>query len=185
MYVWQSGEQWQKAGLGWETVSCSLSMLVWTIFCTSRREQELFSSRCQLSTQTFLNSLSHSPSSPLSCFCSRFTRNLRRNHAFYTWGESISPTTGTELIKFVILFFFFRNLQRQKRNRMEIYPAVRARIPTPTRPLTPTMIRRDWGLKGNCNATVLRSLMIKSTAWRRSLSGLIIQSKDCNGSWFT
>lgn len=60
---------------------------------------------------------------------------------------------------------------------MEIFPVVRAKIPTQTRPLTPTMIRRDWGWKGNCNATVLRSRTIKSTVWRRNLSEPIIQSE--------
>lgn len=135
-----------------------------------------FFGRCQsFNWKKIVNSLS--PSSPSASSSLRAIYDVIMH---FIPGEIPSPTAGTELIKFCFSFFSFFNLHRQKRNRMEIYPVVRAKIPTPTRPLTPTMIRRDWGSKGSCNAIVLRSPMIKSTAWRKSLSGLTIQSKRCD-----
>lgn len=194
VYVWQNCEQWQNFGLGGKEKlfrSSVRSMLVLTIFCASLQP----SWGCQtlnvaslvflgdvkvLTEKKIVNSLS--PSSPSTSSSLRAIYDVIMH---FIPGEIPSPTAGTELIKFCFSFFSFFNLHRQKRNRMEIYPVVRAKIPTPTRPLTPTMIRRDWGSKGSCNAIVLRSPMIKSTAWRKSLSGLTIQSKKCDDFfWF-
>lgn len=145
--------------------------------CKSQLKKFIETSIKSMSEKKFFffpfNSLSPLPSiynrPPLP---STFHNNLRRNHPFYTWEFAFYG--GTELIEFVTLS---SNLYNQKRNRMEIFPVVRVKIPTPTRQLTPTMIRQDWGLKENCNATVLHFRTIRSTAWRKNSSALIIQSK--------